>query len=234
VPRPMHSPAANQSCRQAWLSTQLAVPVTIVWTNNRSVMFSLKGHALNGYCLRLHYMFLQAPNTVWQALVAYVRNTQSTARETLRTYIRRHQHLIHSPPQRLQRLPTLKPRGHYFDLEAIYRELNRTYFANRIQARITWSRRPLKRSRTSIRFGSYHVRDRVIRIHQLLDQSFVPQYVVENVVFHEMLHELIPSQRVKGRWCIHPPEFRRHEQRFQYHWEAEQWKRCHLSRLLRG
>jgi hypothetical protein len=49
-----------------------------------------------------------------------------------------------------------------------------------------------------------------------------------------MLHELIPSQRVKGRWCIHPPEFRRHEQRFQYHWEAEQWKRRHLSRLLRG
>jgi hypothetical protein len=197
-------------------------------------MFSLKGHALNGYQLRLHCMFLQAPHTVWQALVAYVRNTHGTARETLRAYIRRHQHLIHRPPQRLQRLPTLQPRGHYFDLEAMYRELNRTYFANRIQARITWSRRPLKRSRTSIRFGSYHVRDRVIRIHRLLDQAFVPQYVVENVIFHEMLHELIPSQRVKGRWCIHPPEFRRHEQRFQYHWEAEQWKRRHLSRLLRG
>ena len=234
MPRPLHSSAANQRFRQSWLSTQLAAQVTVVWTHNRSVMVSLKGHELNGYHLRLHRMFLQAPDTVWHALVAYVRNPNGTAREILSTYIQRHQDLIHRPPQRPQRLPALKPRGHHFDLEAIYRELNHTYFTNRVQARITWSRRPPKRPRTSIRFGSYHVRDRVIRIHRLLDQSFVPQYVVENVVFHEMLHALIPSQRVNGRWCVHPPEFRRHEQRFRYHWEAEQWQRCHLSRLLRG
>jgi len=62
----------------------------------------------------------------------------------------------------------------------------------------------------------------------------VPRYVVENVVFHEMLHQLIPSQYLNGRWSVHPPEFRRQERRFLYHQQAEQWQRQHLGRLLRG
>jgi hypothetical protein len=234
VPHPTSHPAGNQGARQAWLSAQLAMRVTVVWTNNRSVMLSLKGHARDGYHLRLHHMFLQAPDTVWHALAAYIRNTKGAAREILRTYIQQHQHTICQPPQPAPRSPLLQARGHYFDLEAIYQELNQTYFANRIQARITWSRQPSKRPRTSIRFGSYHARDRVIRIHRLLDQSFVPRYVVEDVVFHEMLHQLIPRQRVNGRWCIHPPAFRQHEQRFRYHRQAKQWQCRHLSRLLHG
>jgi len=234
VPHPISHPAGNQGARQSWLSTQLATPVTVVWTNNRSIMLSLKGQAHDGYHLRLHRMFLQAPDTVWHALVAYIRNTQGAARDILRTYIQQHQQTVRQTPQPSPRVPLLQARGLYFDLEAIYQELNQTYFANRIQARITWSRQPSRRPRTSIRFGSYHARDRLIRIHRLLDQAFVPRYVVENVVFHEMLHQLIPRQRVNGRWCIHPPVFRQYEQRFRYHRQAERWQCRHLSRLLRG
>jgi hypothetical protein len=178
-------------------------------------------------------MFLQAPDTVWQALIAYIRHTDGTARGVLRSYIQGHQEHRCRPVQSPQRSDVLLARGHHFDLAAIYHELNQTYFANRIEARITWSRRPPRRPRTSIRFGSYHTRDRLIRIHPLLDQSFVPQYVVENVVYHEMLHQLIPRRQVNGRWYAHPPEFRRQEQQFRYHWQAEQWKRRHLSWLLR-
>jgi hypothetical protein len=234
VPHQISHPTSNQDARQSWLSAQLATPVTVVWTNNRSVMLSLKGSVHDGYHLRLHHMFLQAPDTVWHALAAYIRNTKGAARGILRTYIQQHQHTVHKTPQPSPRSPILQARGHYFDLEAIYQELNQTYFANRIQARITWSRQPSRRSRMSIRFGSYHAKDRLIRIHRLLDQSFVPRYVVENVVFHEMLHQLIPRQRVNGRWCIHPPAFRQHEQRFRYHRQAAQWQCRHLSRLLRG
>jgi hypothetical protein len=179
-------------------------------------------------------MFLQAPDTVWQALIAYIRHTDGTARDVLRAYIQGYQEHRCRPVQPPQRSDVLQARGHHFDLAAIYHELNQTYFANRIEARITWSRRPPRRPRISIRFGSYHTRDRLIRIHPLLDQSFVPQYVVENVVYHEMLHQLIPRRQVNGRWYAHPPEFRRQEQQFRYHWQAEQWKRRHLSRLLRG
>jgi hypothetical protein len=67
-----------------------------------------------------------------------------------------------------------------------------------------------------------------------LDQPFVPQYVVASVVFHEMLHQLIPRQRVNGRWSIHPPAFRQQERQFLHYQRAKQWQRQYLARLLRG
>ncbi len=225
---------ADQDHRQAWLSAQLTAPVTLVWTENRSSMLSARGNAQTGYQVRLHRLFLQAPAEVWRALVAYLRNADATASRTIRAYIRQPHPVLagRQPAPQCPRL--LPPQGRYFDLEVIYDDLNQHYFINRVQAHITWSRRPPQRKRRSIRFGSYQERDRLIRIHCLLDQSFVPRYVVENVVFHEMLHQLIPRQYLNGRWSVHPPEFRSQERRFLYHQHAEQWQRQHLGRLLRG
>lgn len=222
----------DQSNRQAWLSAQLATQVTVIWTDNKASMLSARGSQATGYVVRLHGLFLEAPAEVWQALVAYLRHTGPQAARTIRAYIRQQQHRVTPPPA--ARTSALQPCGQYFDLEAMYRDLNQRYFIERVQAEITWSRRPLQRQRTSMRFGSYHERDRLIRVHRLLDQPFVPRYVVENVVFHEMLHQLIPRQLRNGRWSIHPPEFRQQERRFEYYQQAEQWQRLHLGRLLRG
>ena len=219
--------------RRLWLKRQLAAPVSLVWTENRSVMISARGNAA-GYQLRVQKLFRQAPETVWQALVAHVRDRDSTASAILRQYVRQHQHLLEPQRRRPGRAPALQPQGQYFDLEAIYRRLNRDYFDDQVQAGITWGRRPPGRRRRSIRFGAYDSRKRLIRIHPLLDQSFVPLYVVENVVFHEMLHQLNPPQRVNGRWSIHSPAFRQAERRYTHFERAESWQRRHLARLLRG
>jgi len=222
-----------QGNRQAWLSAQLAAHVTLIWTDNRSSMLSARGNTTMGYRVRLHRMFEQAPAGVWRALVAYLRHEDASAPRTLRAYIRQqHPLLVSAPP--LQRTPLLQPLGRYFDLATILQDLNQSYFCNRVQAHITWSRRPPQRRRMSIRFGSYQERDRLIRIHRLLDQAFVPRYVVENVVFHEMLHQIVPRQYRQGRWYVHSPEFRCQERRFPYYQQAEQWQRQHLARLLRG
>ncbi len=226
--------AADQDHRRAWLSAQLTAPVTLIWTENRSSILAARGNAKTGYQVRLHHMFLQAPDGVWRALVAYLHHAEATASRTIRAYIRQQQSLLAGPQPALQCPRLLQAQGRYFDLEAIYDDLNQHYFINRVQAHITWSRRPPPRKRRSIRFGSYQERDRLIRVHCLLDQAFVPHYVVENVVFHEMLHQLIPRQYLNGRWSVHPPEFRRQERRFLYYQQAEQWQRQHLGRLLRG
>ena len=220
--------------RRLWLSRQLSAPVSLVWTDNRSVMISVKGNADTGYHLRVQQLFRQAPEAVWRALVAHVRATDAGASAVLRQYARRHQHLLKPRRQRRTHTRTLQSRGRHFDLEAIYQTLNRDYFGNRVQARITWSRQPPRRPRRSIRFGAYDSMERLIRIHPLLDQTFVPRYVIESVVFHEMLHQLHPPQRVNGRWAIHTPAFRRAERRFPYFEHAEAWQRRHVERLLQG
>lgn len=219
--------------RGVWLRRQLGAPVSLVWTDNRAVMISVKGSAA-GYQLRVQKMFQKAPENVWQALVAHVRDRDSAASAILRQYVSRHQHLLKPRDRRPASAVALQPQGQCFDLEAIFRSLNREYFSERIKADITWGRRPPGRRRRSIRFGAYDSRKQLIRIHPLLDQSFVPPYVVENVVFHEMLHQLHPPQRVNGRWSIHTPGFRREERRYAHFERAEAWQRRHLSRLLRG
>lgn len=220
--------------RRLWLSQQLSAAVSLVWTDNRSVMISVKGNAVAGYHLRIQQLFRQAPEAVWRALVAHIRGTDTGASAILRQYVRGRQHLL-NPPNRQRAHPrVLQPQGQFFDLEAIYQVLNHDYFDNRVQARITWGRQPPRRRRQSIRFGAYDSGERLIRIHPLLDQAFVPRYVIEAVVFHEMLHQLNPPQRLNGRWSIHTPAFRRAERRFPYFEQAEAWQRRHVARLLQG
>lgn len=217
---------------QAWLAQQLDGTLTLTWTDNCSSMIAVRGNAVSGYRLRLHRMFYRAPLPIWRAVAAFIAAPDTAVRQTLRTYIQTHQHLIRSSaPQRALSRP-LQPRGRYFDLEEILATLNEAYFANGVQAWITWSRRPPQRPRASIRLGSYHAPRRLIRIHRLLDQRYVPRYVVESVVFHEMLHQLIPRQRINGRWLVHPPAFRQREQHFPHYWQAKRWQHIHLMRLL--
>jgi hypothetical protein len=232
VPSAPQIHSADGSALTAWLEHQLAAPVSVVLTDNRSSIISVRRRPASGYQLRVHYMFCQAPKAVWRALAAYARGSKGTAQQVLGAYIEAQQHLIR--PSAPRRLPRLHPYGRYFNLEQIYQDLNQTYFASRVAADITWGRRPPQRPRTSIRFGSYDAKQRLIRIHHLLDQSFVPQYFVESVVFHEMLHQLIPRQRINGRWSVHPPAFRQAEQRFPYYEPALQWQQRYLARLLKS
>jgi hypothetical protein len=214
------------------LESRLASRISLIWTDNRISMISVVRRPSTGYQLRLHHMFQAAPESVWQALVDYIQNKHRTAKHVLQSYMHQQQSLIRHPPAPLPTPPVGPSRGQYVDLDAIYQHLNRQYFNDRVQADIVWMRMSLQRKRISIRFGVYDRQQKLIRIHRLLDQPFVPHFFVESVVFHEMLHQLIPAIRVQGRWLNHPPAFHRAEREYPYYQQARQWERENLCRLL--
>jgi hypothetical protein len=76
--------------------------------------------------------------------------------------------------------------------------------------------------------------EKLIRIHPALDQVFVPRYFVEFIVYHELLHHVIPPVRVNGRYQIHSPAFRQREREFPAYAEAMAWRQQSLRRLLRS
>ena len=83
--------------------------------------------------------------------------------------------------------------------------------------------------------GSYSSDSKVIRIHPALDQSRVPRYFVEWIVFHEMLHHVHRARRgPDGRRCVHTPEFLEHERRFYAFERAQRWENENLDLLLRS
>jgi hypothetical protein len=123
--------------------------------------------------------------------------------------------------------------GEHHDLRSIYDELNARYFANRIEAAITWGARTGRpRRRNSIKMGSYSVEDRLIRIHRSLDRAFVPKFFVAWIVFHEMLHQVHDIQVKNGRREFHSKQFLADEALFEHYHEARSWERRHLDALL--
>jgi hypothetical protein len=62
----------------------------------------------------------------------------------------------------------------------------------------------------------------------------VPRYFVSYIVYHELLHHLIPAVRVAGRAVLHPAEFSRREQEFRHYERAITWEQKNIERLLRA
>ena len=122
--------------------------------------------------------------------------------------------------------------GLYHDLGAIKQQLCRQYFPTCREVAIGWGRWSGRARPRSIRLGVYLPGARLIRIHPALDQAFVPRFFVEFIVYHEMLHHVIPPLRVNGRYQIHTPAFRRREQAFPAYAAALAWRQRHLPRLL--
>ena len=85
-----------------------------------------------------------------------------------------------------------------------------------------------------MQLGTYLPEERLIRIHPVLDQPWVPDFFVEAVVFHEMLHHDMPAVVQNGRRHYHTRAFRTRERSFEYHSAAQQWQKENLWRLLRG
>jgi len=125
--------------------------------------------------------------------------------------------------------------GRYFDLREIFGKINARYFRNRLRGyRIVWGRRRRERPKSYIVFGSIQEEDRIIRIHPLLDRQFVPQWYVEYVVYHEMLHAFVPDKYdPAGRRIVHHPGFLERERRFRHYRRSVTWEQENLGRFLR-
>jgi hypothetical protein len=131
----------------------------------------------------------------------------------------------------------LRTRGEVHDLVEILGELNNEYFGGVLaNVLITWGRksRPPNGARHSIKLGSYSAVERLIRIHPVLDRSWVPRYFVKYIVFHELLHHVMPEVRVGSRTMLHPAAFLRREREFRHFERAVAWERRHIDRLLRA
>ena len=99
---------------------------------------------------------------------------------------------------------------------------------------ITWGRRRRLPPREYFVFGSIQEDDRVIRIHPGLDAPWVPGWFLEYVVYHEMLHAIVPDESLPGgRRRVHTPEFQRQERLFAHYRKARRWEDENLTRFLR-
>jgi len=118
-------------------------------------------------------------------------------------------------------------KGSVYELDKIYEDINGQYFGNLVTAGITWGRNSKKRGVRQRTLGCYDERIGIIRINPCLDRNKIPLYVIENVVYHEMLHAYLGIQTVDGRRRMHTPGFKRMERRFRDYEKARKWEKDH-------
>jgi len=101
--------------------------------------------------------------------------------------------------------------GAFRDLGASFTRVNQAYFQNSLaQPRLTWSK-----VFTGRKFGHYdRIRD-VVMISSTLDRAEVPEYVLDSVMYHELLHKKLGAGWCNGRMLAHTPEFRSLDRDFQ-------------------
>jgi hypothetical protein len=232
----------HEGARQALerkLDSAFPGPVSLSITDNRHAIIS---HAVEDGVLRarIHHMFLDAPQRVLEALVLYVTRGDREASVLVGHYIEANAGRL---ARRSRQVP-LHSAGKHHDLLAIFQEVNDRYYDGAVNAVITWGSRgsaPGARRhhpRKTIKLGSYNAVDRLIRVHPTLDKAWVPRYFVAHVVYHEMLHHVMPATRGPqgegARRMLHPPEFLERERAFRQHDRAVAWEKAHLGRLLRS
>ena len=101
-------------------------------------------------------------------------------------------------------------RGHFYDLDAIFEELNTRFFHGLLgRPRMSWSQTKTRRL-----LGHYDPAHNAIIISRIFDHFAVPRYVLEYIVYHEMLHLKHPVRLRGTRRCVHSAEFQAEEKLF--------------------
>jgi len=210
----------------------LEIPVSLTLTDNTRSMITVRWK--NGSCVvRLHQMFLDAAEDVLRVLAAFIRRPSVRQKSFLKTFIKNHEGKIRAagiPSKPRNSRP--HPEGAHVDLGGCFQRLNQIYFGGRNGCAITWGTRKRGRRPRSIRLGTYCPDKRIIRIHPVLDSPTVPAYVIEDVIYHEMLHHELGMVRVNGRILSHHRAFKAMEKAFPHSARAREWIQKNLPWLL--
>ena len=100
--------------------------------------------------------------------------------------------------------------GRHSDLAAVFDRVNAAYFDGSLPTpRLTWNK-----TLTHRKFGHYQFNTDTVMLSLSLDDAAVPPYVVEFVMYHELLHKHLGVKLVNGRRYAHTTEFRDAESRF--------------------
>ncbi|QSJ15014.1 M48 family metallopeptidase [Nostoc sp. UHCC 0702] len=165
--------------------------------------------------------FINAPKVVLQALVEsalFGKNQQNT--QLIRSFVSTEEYTnLVLELDLIAEVVAENPQGKFYNLDELFHKVNHEYFAASLaKPRLAWSR-----INTYRKFGHYEsARDRVV-ISLTLDDVNVPEFVVEFVLYHELLHKYHGAKWVQGRRMVHTKEFRASESQFKSYNEASKW-----------
>lgn len=143
------------------------------------------------------------------------------------TFVRSSRLWNHNRHRYLERSRTLTvdPAGKARDLHVVFSYVNSTYFSGGLREPVlAWTR---ESPRT--RLGFYFEQLDLLAINRVLDTEEIPRYVLEFVMYHELLHHA-DRRGLSKRTVKHTKGFREREKLFSAYEDAEAWLRRIVAR----
>lgn len=101
-------------------------------------------------------------------------------------------------------------RGRTHNLQQVFDRVNRAYFEGKATLpRLTWNK-----TGTVHLMGHYVRATDTVMISISLDHPDVPEWAIDHIMHHELLHRILGERVVNGRTYAHTPEFRAAERAF--------------------
>jgi predicted metal-dependent hydrolase len=174
--------------------------------------------------VRLSDLLEGAPDSVLRAIAhillakMYRQPIERGQAARYRKYVASHEivrktHLVRQMRGRKRLRPA---QGHFYDLDAVFEKLNTRFFHGLMaRPRMSWSQTKTRRI-----LGHYDPAHNAIIISRVFDHLAVPAYVLEYIVYHEMLHLKHPVKLRGSRRCVHSAEFQAEEKLFPHMTQA--------------
>jgi hypothetical protein len=107
--------------------------------------------------------------------------------------------------------------GVHHDLARSFDRVALRYFNGELsRPRLTWNR-----TLTGRKFGHYDPITNTVMVSCTLDDAEVGEFVVDFVMYHELLHKKLGADWGNGRQAVHTAEFRQQEKLFEQYAAAE-------------
>ncbi len=145
-----------------------------------------------------------------QVLMALMKTTLCSSinseRDMIKTYsttaeyqrVREHLEYLSIPPESFSG-------GAYHNLIESFYRVNKYYFNGKLKMpHLVWSNRLTRR-----KFGHYQEDTNTVLISRTLDHRRTPLFVLDYVMYHELLHKMLGSRLKKNRRYIHTREFKK-------------------------
>jgi len=171
--------------------------------------------------------FILAPDQVLMALIGIGLNPSSAPnRQIIRKYASSNQSQTIRESLEYLSVPSGSfSAGKNYDLAESYLRVNQKYFSGKLEKpHLVWNKRLTRR-----KFGHYQEDINTVMVSISLDHPRVPEFVIDYVMYHELLHFQLGANLINDRRYTHTPEFKRKEQEFPGIKEAQKF----LNKLSR-
>ncbi|BAY89176.1 MULTISPECIES: SprT-like family protein [unclassified Tolypothrix] len=208
------------------LDKQESIELKVELTNLAGLYKGKKSHKFTH--ITISEGFINAPDAVLEAVVKSIivgKNQETT--KLIRSFASSEEYSsVILTLDLIAEVIAENPQGNFYNLNNLFDKINQEYFAaNLVKPRLAWSK-----INTYRKFGHYEpARDRVV-MSLTLDDGNIPEFVIEFVLFHELLHKHHGTKWVNGRRMVHTSEFRADESKFKLYAEAQNW----LQKLASG